>query len=552
MALNFKNPIDYKSAINTFITRMKAKNDYLKQDNHPVNKGPTKSEKTPGDKLFDPAIFKTTKNRLNLSHFTEILKSTNLTEQERKFYLLQNFMLKIADEDYQYVSDISTLFTVNAKHIEKLMNIKKNGKENKLIFLVPNNGLNKSNFWLSLFFIELTKTFLNPEGYVDYTGRLDRTINSAQLNTWFDSRYNYIVVITDDISYSGSQLSISTYGGSVIDSRFTVFLNLVGYSDVAENRLKTERAKTGTTSDLIFGEGAKSPLFKLSSKFNKPVKNNVLYKKSLEDFTTPNPNIGVRMLSSLLLNDVFYMSSLGSINSIKFVSNIFDYYQHYENSIANKDNNGSIQYLAIKYPDSFSTVENMCKFKRLQNVAIVRLDKLINYLNLPGKTDVEKLDYLSEKILEKNLLEDNTRNVAISSKLINLFINNSDPDFPVLANSFDKKFVDIFTKNKKNASDINDLNSHLINTFNKSTDDNNFNNLVLNKFVNLNNKISKFNKKHMFEFVMPKSSYQNRQTAKYTIKNCNSSKDFTPHKLTISSYCNINCDFNFYKKINWY
>jgi len=549
MALSFKNPIDYKSTINAFISQMKSRNDYLASSTSKENAVTSKkSEKTPGDKLFDPSIFKTAKNSLNLSHFTEILTSTNLSEQEKKFYKLQKFLLELANRDYQYVSDISTLFMKNAKHIEELMSIKKNGKDNKLIFLVPNSGLNKSNFWLSLFFIELTKNFLNPECYIDYTGRL--SVNSAELNNLFDSQYNYLVVITDDISYSGSQLSISTYGVPKIDSRFTIFLNLVGYSDVAEKRLINDKSNTGTTSDLVFGNGAKNPLFKLSAKFYSSVENNVLYEKSKIDFGTTSHKVGVRMLSSLLLNDVFYMSTLGS-STIKFVSNIFDYYQHYEHLNSTQDNNGSIQYLAIKYPDSFSTVENMCKFKRLQNVAIVRLDRLINYLNLPGKTDLKKLDYLSEQILIKKLLNDNSRNVTISLKLLTLFIDKSDPDFPIVTDSFDKKFVDLFTKNIKNKSYINDLNSQLLNTFNKNTDDNNFNNLVLNKFVNLNNKISKFNKKHMLEFVMPKSSYQNKQTAKHTIKNCNSSKKFSPHDITILPYCNTSCDFNFYKKIQW-
>ena len=51
--------------------------------------------------------------------------------------------------------------------------------------------------------------------------------------------FNYILVISDDISYSGSQLSLNTYKKpssplETIAKNVTVFLNLVGYSEIAK------------------------------------------------------------------------------------------------------------------------------------------------------------------------------------------------------------------------------------------------------------------------------------------------------------------------------
>lgn len=552
MALNFTNPINYKTTISSFIEKIKTKNDYLKEW---AAQPATKSSKTPGEKIFHPDIFKSDENKMDLSHFTKILSNNLLSEQERKFYLLQKFMLELADADYKQVSDINTLFTLNAAHINELLLKTKHGKPNKLIFLVPNTDLDKSNFWLSLFFIELTKHILTPDYYINDTILLKP---SAYGPSYFSDAFNYIVVITDDISYSGSQISGSTFGGSrTIDNKFTIFFNLVGYSDIALARINKEKTNSGSTCKIEFGRGAKFPLNKLSAKFSdlSAVQNNVLYQKSLRDFTSPAPKVGIRMLSSLLLNDVFYIDknfSYGSYN-INFVSNLFNYYQYWETATKIKDNNGSIQYLSIKYPDAFSTIENMCKFYRLQNVAILRIDRLIHYLNLPGQTDEQKLDFIAQLIINKNLYyDDYGRSITISFELIRKFIEksqgiNSSPNWPIILNSFDDKFINTFTIGGILGSS-NMLNS-MVATFNKTFNNNNYNNQILNKFVNLNNKISKFNKKHMLEFVMPKSEYLLKHSSKYTIKNCGNNY-VEPYDKSIP-YCNTNCLLNFYKKIKW-
>jgi len=545
MSLNYSNPNDYKTQVNTFITRMKLKNDYT-SSKQPA----TKSTKTPGDKLFDPDILKTNKNRMDLSHYTEILASGLLSEQERRFYLLQKFMLEMADTDYQEVSDIKKIFSENAKHINELLLQKRDDKVNKLIFLVPNYEMQKSNFWLSLFFIELTRSILSPDYFINHTDQISTNTNSSH----FTDDCNYIVVITDDISYSGEQISKNTFQTTKINDKYTLFFNLVGYSEVALARITNRKNETYSTCNLVFARGAKYPLNKLSAKFtsNNPSNtNNVLYQKSLKDFNSINLKPGTRMLSSLLLNDVFYFGI-----DLKFTSNLFNYYDYWETPLKTQDNNGSIQYLSIKYPDSFSTIENMCKFYRLQNVAILRIDRLIHYLNLPDQTDEKKLDWLADKIIIKNLYVDDMDNIIIKSKLVNKFIEysqglKSNSDWPIHLNSFDKKFISIFKIGSGSGSkEFNDI----VKIFNHQFSDTNYNNQLLNKFVNLNNKISKFNKKHMLEFVMPKSKYLLKNSSKYTIRNCGSvigSSYYGEPYQSVQMYCNKNCELNFYQKISW-
>jgi len=389
---------------------------------------------------------------------------------------------------------------------------------------------------------------LSPDYFINHTDQISTNTNSSH----FTDDCNYIVVITDDISYSGEQISRNTFESTRIYDKYTLFFNLVGYSEVALARITNRKNETHSKCDLVFARGAKHPLNKLSAKFKLNVQtntNNVLYQKSLEDFKSTNLKPGTRMLSSLLLNDVFYFS-----RDLKFTSNLFNYYDYWETPHKTQDNNGSIQYLSIKYPDSYSTIENMCKFYRLQNVAILRIDRLIHYLNLPSQTDEGKLDWLADKIIEKNLYEDNMDNIIIKSKLVNKFIEYSqglqtNSDWPIHLNSFDKKFISIF-KIGSGSKEFNDI----VKIFNHQFSDTYYNNQLLNKFVNLNNKISKFNKKHMLEFVMPKSQYLLKNSSKYTIRNCGSvigSSNYGEPYQSVQMYCNKNCELNFYQKISW-
>jgi hypothetical protein len=545
----YDTPINYSNKIYALMTKMQGKNNYLESS----KTQPTiPSNKTPGYKIFDPSVFKADKNQLDLSIFNQVFANNLLSEQEKKFYLLQKFLLELANNDYNQVSNITERYTINAQHIVDLMKIKKSNKENKLVYLIPNNALGKSNFWLSLFFIQLTQTILKPDYMIDHVKRLSDINNEIKINFPDSDNYNYIVVISDDISYSGSQLSESTFiQAPFISKNVTVFLNLVGYSEVAKARIEKEKFVNNRICSLEFGRGCKYPLNKLSAKFNeKNNTNNVLYQKSLIDFPMLHAETNVRMMSSLILNDVFYLIKKGDKLLLK--SNLFNYYKFYESHKKKENNNGSIQYLSIKYPDFYSTIENMCKFTRLQNVAIFRIDKLIHYLNLPNMTALDKIDWLANKIIEKNLWTDIYlgEDIVIDFDLIDKFICSSDPDLPIIPNSFDHKLIKLFTKTNKN-KETNSLTNELTNTFTKKFDDRQYNNLILSKFVNLNNKISKFNKKHLLEFVMPKSLYQTAQTSKYIIKNCIKEKDIIEPHIDSGYYCNNFCSLNFYKKINW-
>lgn len=548
MVFIYINPTQFKTETMALINMMKQKKNYLKQNN---NQPSAKDNKTPGDILFTDNVYKSDKYKLDLSHYRIVLQNNLLSEQEKKFYMLEKFLLETADEEYEKVSNVGVQFNANCDNLLELKANKISGKDNKIVYVVPPNYKAKSNFWTTLFFIELTKNKITPDYVVDSINRLSRLL----IATTFPDHalYNYIVVISDDISYSGSQLSEDTFN-SIIAPNVKLFFNLIGYSEVALNTINKRKIDSGNTCEIIFGRGAKYPLNKLSAKFDDKasVKNNILYLKYEQDFGGINPKINIKMMSSLLLNDALYMSKLHMAHNIFFVSKIFNKYIHYESKTRSSNrNNGSVQYLPFKYPDAYSTVENMCKFSRLQNVALIRVDRLIHYLDLPGQSDNDKLDRLSEGIIKENLWDDSGDNVYINSIIIQYFIQNiRPPNFPpILPNSLDKKFINIF-KLKPGKGYLNDINENILNNFNGTHNDESYNNTILNYFVNLNNKISKFNKKHLIEYVMPKSLHQTKLTSKYNIKNC-SGKDFNAYDMSSNSFCNVSCNLNFYKKINW-
>lgn len=532
----------FKRDVTNFMDKMRLKYDYLMDSS---NQPAVPSTKTPGSKLFTPDVFKSNKNKLDLTIFPKVLTSNLVTEQEKKFYLLQQFMLELADRDYKEVSNITERLTQNIEHIKELMANLQNGKPNKLIYLVPKDKKEKSNFWLSLYFIELARPHLNPDYMIDIIERvnINQIVNFPNYNN-----YNYVVVVTDDISYSGSQLSednlkLKLYEPKIASS-VTVFLNLIGYSEVAKKRIEKDKIDSGNNQcKIVFGRGAKHPLTKLSAKFNDVNLNNVLVAKSNIDFgSLALSRVNVKMMASLILNDVFYFYTTTPTHG--FSSKLFKTYTFYETYKKHENNNGSIQYISIKYPDGYSTVENMCKFKKIQNMAIFRIDKLIHYLNLPNMSDNEKLYWLAEKIIDGNLWNDTSDMVTIKIELLNQILFSKT--FPVIPNSFDEKFIEIFeeVENKIPKKKIGENTNikKITNFFTGSYNDTNYNNLVMTKFCNLNNKISKFNKKHLLEFTMPKNQYQTNKTTRTLIKNCNKNKN---------NLCNQDCALNFYKKIKW-
>ena len=124
----YDTPINYSNKIYALMTKMQGKNNYLESS----KTQPTiPSNKTPGYKIFDPSVFKADKNQLDLSIFNQVFANNLLSEQEKKFYLLQKFLLELANNDYNQVSNITERYTINAQHIVDLMKIKKSNKENK-------------------------------------------------------------------------------------------------------------------------------------------------------------------------------------------------------------------------------------------------------------------------------------------------------------------------------------------------------------------------------------------------------------------------------------
>lgn len=554
MALNYINPIDFKTKIDEFITFIENKSDYtLSSNDQPVEE----NIKALGKNVFDISIINDHKYKIDLNYINQILQS-KLSQQEKAHYKLFKFILEKANEEYISSNQIIDIFTKNCEHIKKLLKMTdKFGKTKKLVLFVPINSTRKSNFWFTLFF----KKFLEEKNIVfDYMiDNLER-VSSLQIHNEFTNheKEHYLVVICDDISYSGQQLTDNIIYNKVtsptyLSSQVNLFLNLLGYSDNAKKRIE-DGGKMRSANTLFFGEGSKYPLIKISAKFNENQVNNILYLKVIEDTVSENnedKNSGTLALVGLLLNDVFCVKNI--LNTICFRSQICNLIKYYETiSKEIKDRNGSLQYLPFKYPDSLSTIDNMCRLSRLQNEVIFRVDRLINYINYDdlNLSEVDKLYIFAKKLIDSNKIIDKCINVPAQE--CQLYFDNNILD---LFNFSLQPANQLFQLDQNNQIDPKLLNmihdSTLITKFDEKINNKTYNNMLFYKFINLNNKISKFNKKHLLEFIGPLSNYTKTITTKYTIKDCN----LMPNQKTnlkSFNFCNLSCiESSFYKKINW-
>ena len=536
---NYVNPTQFKLEIDRFINFMESKKNYNKSStNQPSAPDPI----TSGKDLFNINIINGNKYKIDLTYINQILQS-KLSEQEKAHYKLLKFILEESNNEYINADQIIDIYEKNYEHIVRLLKIPApSGKTKKLVLYVPTRQKDKSNFWISLFF----KKFLEKKGVIiDYMIDTMNRVSSTDIQNEFlnhDSQH-YLVVICDDVSYSGQQLTLTTYEHLTFSPlKVNLFFNLLGYSDNAKKRLENAEKKS-SVGTLIFGAGSKYPLLKISAKFNKDQTNNVLYLKAIKDNRVVATNPGTMAFVGLLLNDTFFVKNISTYgNPVCFSSQIYNLTEYYETKNIH-DRNGSIQYLPFKYPDSLSTINNMCRLFRLENKIIFRVDRLIHYINRPDLSELEKLNFFADKLIKKNLVIDDSSKVYLNGNILNLF------DFPSQSKNPDK----IFPLDQNNQIDqkLSNTINNLMTQFDDGKNNETYNNMLFYKFINLNNKISKFNKKHLIELIPPLSNYTKTLTTKYIIKNCNTDPSNKTNSNSFN-FCNKSCiKLSFYKNINW-
>ncbi len=528
-------PALFLLAIQNLIQRIKNKPDYTKPNTNTVA-----SQKTPGNILFTQQVFKVEDADINLQVVDKLLTNPYLLESELIYFRFYRELLNTASESYKAVSNIERIYTQNIIHLQQeIGKLEGLGHRVKLAIYIPIDMYRKSNFWCTLYFINLCSVF---RVRIDYGIRnINDFINTSPLYQPSPDVYipkgneRTIIIVCDDVSYSGQQLTHTITTHSTPNSeKFLFFLNLFAYSENAHSRISRSIHRF---PKLIFGNGAITPLPKVSIRFNDPPQmNDFLYKKAFDN----GMNNG---LCSLLMNDMFYIDE--KENNLVLRSSLLENlkYLDYSNT---RDSNGSLQYLPFKYPDSLSTVDNMCSLNRQENIIIFRINRLIRFMT-DEMSDQEKFNKLARIFLTNNLLRFSRTMLIYLIKNFNRLINDRSLLNEVLKNN------GILIDDSLITEYIPKLMQILNNTTTKY-----YNNLQLFKFIKANNKIHRFNKKHLIELIGPKNNYQKFNNHQFTIRNCThlSPVEDIDAKMTAlmphTLFCNQNCTRNtFYLNINW-
>lgn len=523
------------------ITMMKGKNDFTQ----PLAFQPVeKSTKTSGDLLFDSTIFEADKNQIDNSYLDVLISKSN--SQTKKAYELQKFILDEAKNTYIDNNKIKEIFNSNCDdiiHIKTILESTYPDKIIKIVLLILKT-MSKSNFWISLWVYELLKEHgITVDFIVEDICEVKPNVTGDFSNF---ANEHYLIIISDDISYSGSQIEHHSITNIPMDpNHLTLFLNLIGYSENAKKKIES-RIKQNFSSQILtncyFGSKSIFPLPKLSSKFKDNEPNNVIKKKAdVCGFS--------QSLSALIYSDAWI---IGTDNNI--IPYSFYLFRDWESNNMSSSRNGSLQYLPFKYPDWLSTVDKMCKTNKMQNLVIFRFDRLITHYNivpiyysddipinedgtipLESQDVIDKFDDFSLSALDNGIIQIKTKTYDDELQL-----NFDDLFHSQLLNIPQSVIIEIqkakmITQKLKSNGKSNPDYSH---------------NMILNRFTRLNNKINKFNKKHLIEIVPSVGEFFVHKTTKFNIRNCGTDR-IDKINSNESNICSKNCKLSFYKQINW-
>ncbi len=528
---HINNPVLFFAAIRILIERMKNKEDYTKPTTNTVP-----SSVNPGRILFTPQVIKIEDSKINLQVVDKLLSNPYLIQSELMYFRFYRELLNTASLSYNNISDVERIYTQNILHLkQEIERLKGLGNIVKLAILIPISSYTKSNFWCTLYFINLCSSNGIDINYgINSVNNFINSLLPYQPSPDFykpQANEKIIIIVCDDVSYSGQQLSGYIHSNnSVNNNKYVLFLSLLGYSENAHARITKS---VNRKFPVIFGNGAITPLAKISIRFNDPPQmNDLLYKQAAD-------NGMYNGLCSLIMHDMFYINEKD--NNLILKSTLLQNLKYVDYN-SGADSNGSLQYLPFKYPDSLSTVDNMCLLNRQENIIIFRISRIINFMD-DKISDPEKINKLACIMLKKFNL------ISLAQKMhINLVTNYNRVTGSV------NIFKDTLSSNNINID--NSLISEYIPKLRAIINETNtkyYNNLQLFKFIKANNKIHKFNKKHLIELIGPKNNYQKFNNHQFLIRNCTNNID--EKLIALQSYhmfCNQNCTGNtFYKKINW-
>ena len=391
---------------------------------------------------------------ISTSCYDFIRENSNLFDLTRydvdhsiNFELLDNYVDKqTCSEKYfellRYIYKQSTYIDVRTfmqHYIDNINELNEAFNDKEIIVIFPYLDVNKSNFFLTLYFLYLYEYVLSKKiNYVFSYKRKEKKTNIISISTLALTK-EPLVVICDDFLYSGKQLGLTIANLPFICSEsINIYACIVGMTSNARQIFsKTNLIELGKNDYFDEEEGVEE----------EPI--NCMY-----DVIFPSNNLVIDKNLKTILRDKMISEGLYD-NTIAEAKQIYDYIQLNDMYILeNIDNklyavgqfsklyynlNNTLIYLFFKYPDLISTVLSMCILKTYSNTYTVSFDKIL-YNNVSIKKYpsndsqiINKFEITQNLFEEPQDLEEIKQNIKNNIQIdINKFYwleNCSDYDF---------------------------------------------------------------------------------------------------------------------------
>lgn len=282
----------------------------------------------------------------------------------------------------KYIYNQSTYITCDAfieKYTNNVNELNTTYGDKEIIVIFPYLGSYKSNFFLTLYFLDLYNKVLSKKiKYVfPFVNKLDNIINVNELSLSGEPLF----VVCDDFIYSGSQLSTSIARLPIIDEtdkerEFKIYPCIVGmttYSSFKFNK-ETMRYLVQQTNEFLNSIGRKS---EYNNNYNVIFPKNIFYIE--------------KTLKTVLIERMLKDGYSGSIND----KQIYDYIRLHDMYLLEVkfdklyaigqfsklyyDLDNTLIYLFFKYPDYASTILSMCVLNQYDNSYVLSKDKLVSF-----------------------------------------------------------------------------------------------------------------------------------------------------------------------------
>ena len=316
-------------------------------------------------------------------------------------------------ESVRYVDcdEVIKIYEENAKELIKIMH---DNPDIEPIYIFTPAKSEKSNFYLNLYFLNLLKTkgvILNK--IYERVGDVI-TIHDAEINIINDTGKKILLILTDDITYSGTQLNSfmtdSNDNVSILNDKIHYYLNLIGYSKVAKTKILGNKLET----NIIFPINA----------IHEEIKT---FEELLTSFLTPE----ISTIDDLILNNDLYR-----LNEVEGEYYIDSYFKKIYNIDVMR--NKPLIYPFFKYPDKLSLIQNLCFIINISGIGVdMNLIKLDNKVNLQKVDDILHPNFIYTyceryKLLMNEELKENVR-------LIKSGIKESDINWLIKCNNINDK-----------------------------------------------------------------------------------------------------------------